>query len=177
MSCVIGSGQHVKMSSSSVPSEVTPPTPGFSVLCGVPSRDSSLPAQKRNLEMVVEGFNTTPPHPPPRWVSGHSLYWQQLEFHNKCSSQQGAGGSQALPAKSLKQRGIVLGEGGGTTFLPLNLHPKATGVLLTSQKKRLTADSSDGNECAEGPGGQPPCAGSTPRATRLRIPGPSSHLP
>lgn len=45
------------------------------------------------------------------------------------------------------------------TFFPLHLHPKTNGVLLTSHKKRLMTDSSNGNERAIGLGselGQPP---------------------
>lgn len=41
-----------------------PPTPGLTVLFRIPSKDSSLLAQKRNLELgagpTVECFNTTP---------------------------------------------------------------------------------------------------------------------
>lgn len=75
---------------------------------------------------------------------------------------------QALPAKPL-EKGIILEEGGCATF-SLYPCPRATGVLLTSHKKRLMIDSSDGNECAKGPGGEPLCAGLTPKAAQLRSP-------
>lgn len=59
--------------------------------------------------------------------------------------------------------------GRAATFFPLPLYPKATGVLLTSHKKRLMTDSSNGNKRAKGPGHEPRCAELTPGAAQLRI--------
>lgn len=91
--------------------------------------------------------------------------------------ERGMQGSQALPVKPLKTASSLGRE--RYDLFPLHLHPKATGVLLTSHQKWLTTDSSSGNECARGPGGRPQCAGLTPRAAQLRVPvqGPIPRLP
>lgn len=51
-----------------------------------------------------------------------------------------ARGSQALPTKPLRKV-IILGRERYPLF-PFHLHPKATGVLLTSHQRRLMTDSS-----------------------------------
>lgn len=140
-------------------------TPGLHgpVLLRVPSKDSSLLDQKRNLEAGASARCWVFQHYPTADV-GAFPFRQPLEFHNRSPFYQGrrgvggwAGmecqGKQALLANPLKKRHHLSGES-DATFFPLHLRPKATGVLLTSHKKRLMPDSSDGNESARGPGSE-----------------------
>lgn len=135
------------------------------VLFGGPSKDSSFLGQKRNLEVGASPIFEFQ-HCPTVDGGGLSHSQQPMAFQNRNSSGQGGegcwewgvGGSQALLAKPFK-KASSLERKRDATFFPLHLHPKANGVLLTSHKKQLMTDSSNGNERAIGLGselGHPP---------------------